>query len=118
MAKKEKLTKEQEKLAKQIVKQVQSRVKKFKKSCEFKGDVAYLCQIGKRKDLAVDGTVVLVDNGAIHFIEDAKGTYVKCKGKFVPVSEYGDTTAKKYRKVQDHDVLYMFYDGKWHKLFN
>ena len=120
MAKKEKLTKEQEKLAKQIVKQVQSRVKKFKKSCEFRGDVAYLCQIGKRKDLAVDGTVVLVDNGAVHFIEDDFGMYVKCKGKFVHISKYGDTTpsTKKYRKVQDHDVLYMFYDGKWHKLFN
>ena len=117
MAKKEKQTKEQKKLVKQVVKQVQARIKEFYKTFEFKGDVTYLCQIGKRKDLAVDGTVVLVHKGAVHFIEDANGMYVKCKGKFVPVGEYGDTTpsTKKYRKVRDYDVLYMFYGGKWNK---
>ena len=119
MAKKEKQTKEQKELVKQVVKQVQARIKEFYKTFEFKGEVTYLCQIGKRKDLAVDGTVVLVHKGAVHFIEDVKGTYAKVKGKFVPVSEYSATTTtpptKKYRKVRDYDVLYMFYGGKWNK---
>lgn len=123
MAKKEKQTKEQKKLVKQVVKQVQARIKEFYKTFEFKGDVTYLCQIGKRKDLAVDGTVVLVHKGAVHFIEDVKGMYVKVKGKFVPVGEHGDVgeygnitpSTKKYRKVRDYDVLYMFYGGKWNK---
>ena len=117
MAKKEKQTKEQKKLVKQVVKQVQARIKEFYKTFEFKGEVTYLCQIGKRKDLAVDGTVVLVHKGAVHFIEDVKGTYVKVKGKFKNYTdcEPGSFNSPYYRKVRDYDVLYMFYGGKWNK---
>ena len=107
-----------DKAIKSIVKQVEKRMKKLARDMRYVGEVQFLCQIGKHKDYAKNGNVVLVHKGAVHFVEDVRGTYVKCKGKFVPVSEYGDTTpsTKKYLKSQDADVLYMYFGDRWVKV--
>lgn len=106
-----------DKAIKSIVKQVEKRMKKFANDLNYVGEVQFLCQIGKYKNYAKKGNVVLVRKGAVHFVEDPEGEYTKVNGKFKHILS-GKTCPEGpyYTKSQDVDVLYVYFGDRWVKI--
>lgn len=106
-----------DKTIKSIVKQVEKRMKKLANDLYYVGEVQFLCQIGKYKNYAKNGNLVLVRKGAVHFVKDPKGDYVKINGKFKHILSVDNLPdGPFYVKSRDVDVMYMYFGDSWVKV--
>ena len=107
----------EDKTIKSIVKQVEKRMKKMANNLLYAGEVQYLCQIGKYKNLAKNGNLVMVRKGAVHFVKDPKGDYVKINGKFKHILSVGNLPdGPFYMKSRDVNVVYLYFGDRWVKV--
>ena len=105
---------------KRMAKNVDKQIKRFRKGLGYLGIVDNLCNIYKHVKNPVAGNLVYVRNGAVHFIEDPEGSYVRINKKYVNVKDKGYTgkipeKAVRYSRLQDFNVMYIHTGTAWVK---